>query len=73
MLAIDTAGMRVCGLHEPLLPSSKCAPEVLDKCARVATSVATQALRLGGTERHWMEWGPYLSSQDGSGRVQLEG
>jgi hypothetical protein len=46
---------------------------VLDKCARVATSVATQALRLGGTERHWMEWGPYLSSRNGSGQVRLEG
>jgi hypothetical protein len=39
----------------------------------VATSVATQALIPGTTGRHQMKWVPYLSSQDGSWRVQLEG
>jgi hypothetical protein len=39
----------------------------------VATSVATQALSIGGTRRSWMKSAPHLSSQDGAGRVQLEG
>jgi hypothetical protein len=40
---------------------------------QVATSVATQALLQGGIGRHQMKSAPLLSSQDGSGRVQLEG
>ena len=41
--------------------------------ARVATTLATQALPPGATGRRWMESAPLLSSRDGSGRVQLEG
>jgi hypothetical protein len=40
---------------------------------RLATSLATQALIPGTTGRHQMKSVPHLSSQDGSGRVQLEG
>ena len=39
----------------------------------VATSLATQALIPGTTGQHQMKSVPRLSSQDGSGRVQLEG
>ena len=39
----------------------------------LATCLATQALRPGPTGWHWMKSVPYLSSQDGSWRVQLEG
>jgi hypothetical protein len=39
----------------------------------VATTLATQTLLPGTTGRLWMESVPYLSSQDGPGRVQLEG
>jgi hypothetical protein len=38
----------------------------------VVTTLATQALIPGSTGRHQMESVPQLSSQDGSGRVQLK-
>jgi hypothetical protein len=39
----------------------------------VVTTLATQALIPGPTRRHQMKLVPRLSSQDGSGQVQLEG
>ena len=54
--------------------------EALDRGSRaagsrstVATSLATQALIPGTTGRHQMKSVPHVSSQDGPGRVQLEG
>src|SRR4029450_1785681 len=52
--------------------------EVLVPCLnlrrhRLVTSLATQALLPGGTGRVSMESDPHVSSQDGPGRVQLEG
>jgi hypothetical protein len=39
----------------------------------VVTTLATQSLIPGTIGRHWMKSPPHLSSQDESGRVQLEG
>jgi hypothetical protein len=39
----------------------------------LVTTLATQALLPAGTGRHWMKWGPHLSSHNGPGRVQLKG
>jgi hypothetical protein len=39
----------------------------------VATSLATQALPLGTTGRHWMKQVPHLSSDDGPYWDQLKG